>query len=99
MIAGLSPYGHGSNRGYSVGQGCNLPGDSVRGRLQTCPTLPVTSTPQFLNHAALPKVPVPDVGRDSSIALLSPVSCAAGPSGSGADPLVPQQMSQRVINY
>jgi len=34
-----------------MGQVCNLPGDSVPGRLQTCPTLPVTSTPQFLNHA------------------------------------------------
>src|SRR5258708_7648204 len=86
MIADLSPYPHGSNGGYSVGQVCNLPGTELRGRLQTCPKLPVTSTPQFLNHAALPKFPAPDVGRDSSIALLSLVSCAAGPCSSSALP-------------
>jgi hypothetical protein len=44
--------GHGSIGGYSVGQVCNLPGKESDGRLQTCPTLPVTSTPEFLNQAA-----------------------------------------------
>jgi hypothetical protein len=33
------------------GRFANLPGTESPGRLQTCPTLPVASTPQFLNHA------------------------------------------------
>jgi len=50
---------HGSIGGYSVGQVCNLPGTESHGRLQTCPTLPVTSIPEFLNHALRSRVYVP----------------------------------------
>src|SRR5258707_9699288 len=66
---------HRSNGGYRVGQVCNLPPTESPGRLQTRPTLPVTSTPQFLNHAFHPNIflgitPISQVKMDPSLGLL-----------------------------